>query len=84
MVDVPDVPVFILSSPDGCQRLEKRVARWAGVELVPIERGDVRATLRFLRARRRMDRVSAVGGRSSASALLDAGLVQDMCLTTAE
>ena len=43
---------------------------------------DLRAPLAYLRRERGIRRVSAIGGRTTASALIDAGLVQDLCRTT--
>ena len=81
---VPDVPVFILSSPDGCARLAEAASRRPNVELVTMHDGELRKPLEFLRAERGIQRISAVGGRTTATSLLDAGLVQDILLTTTE
>jgi riboflavin biosynthesis pyrimidine reductase len=80
--NVPDVPVFILSNPGGCARLEAAVSRRPHVELVPIHGTDLRSGLEYLRRERGIRRISAVGGRTTASSLFDAGLVQDLVLTT--
>jgi riboflavin biosynthesis pyrimidine reductase len=72
LFNVPDVPVFILATPGGCSR----------IELVPIERGELRPGLEYLRRERGIRRISAIGGRMTATALIDAALVQDLSLTT--
>jgi riboflavin biosynthesis pyrimidine reductase len=82
LFNVPGVPVFILSTPGGCERLEGLAAKRPGVELVPMAGPALRAPLSFLRRERGIRRISAIGGRSTASALIDQGLVQDVCLTT--
>jgi riboflavin biosynthesis pyrimidine reductase len=82
MFNVPGVPVFILARPDACARLKPALERRRGIELVPIVRDDLTAALAYLRRVRGIRRVSAIGGRTTATALIDAGLVQDICLTT--
>ena len=44
--------------------------------------GDLAATLTKLRQEHAMARISCVGGRTIATTLVDAGLVQDLYLTT--
>jgi riboflavin biosynthesis pyrimidine reductase len=80
--NVPDVPVFILASPGGCARLERAVSRRSWIELIPIPGKNLRPGLEYLRRERGIRRISAIGGRTTASALIDAGLVQDLSLTT--
>jgi riboflavin biosynthesis pyrimidine reductase len=46
--------------------------------------GDLRTPLAYLRQKRGISRVSCIGGRATATALLDAGVVQDLCLTTTD
>jgi riboflavin biosynthesis pyrimidine reductase len=82
LFNVPDVPVFILATPNACSRLERAAARRPWIELVPIQPGEVRPGLEYLRRARGIRRISAIGGRTTASALIDAGLVQDLLLTT--
>jgi riboflavin biosynthesis pyrimidine reductase len=82
LFNVPGVRVFILSTPGGCQRLECLAAERPGIELVAMAGGALRNSLSFLRRHRGIRRISAIGGRTVASALIDEGLVQDVCLTT--
>ena len=42
----------------------------------------LRAPFVYLRQQRRVRRISCIGGRTTATALLDGGFVQDVCLTT--
>ncbi len=79
--NVPEVPVFILTSPNGSARLEPAAARRPHIELVPMQGTDLRHGLAHLRARG-IRRISAIGGRTLASAMIDEGLVQDLTLTT--
>jgi riboflavin biosynthesis pyrimidine reductase len=82
LFNVPDVPVFILATPGGCARLEAAASRRPHIELVPITGADLRPGLEYLRLARGVRRISAIGGRTTASALIDEGLVQDLTLTT--
>ena len=82
LFDVPDAPVYIISTPAGCERLEAGVKQRPHVELVRMTGDDLRAPLSFLRRERGVRRLSAIGGRTTASALIDQGLVQDVYLTT--
>ena len=77
----PDVPVFILAGEDCAHRCAMEVQRRPWITIVPIN-GDLRAALTHLRTEHDINRISAVGGRVTATALVDAGLVQDLYLTT--
>jgi riboflavin biosynthesis pyrimidine reductase len=81
LFNVPEAPVFILANPAGCARLEQAASRRPNIELVPMPGADLRPGLEYLRARG-IRRISAIGGRTLASALIDQGLVQDLTLTT--
>ncbi len=79
--NAPEVPVFVVA---GAQCLEAKAAAvrhrpW--IELVPIE-GDLCGAIARLRRDFGLSRISAVGGRTVATRLVDAGLVQDLYLTT--
>jgi len=82
LFNVPDVPVFIVSTPGGCDTLAHAVSRRPSMELVPMTGEDLCSPLEYLWRERGIRRVSAIGGRTTASGLIDAGLVQDLCLTT--
>jgi riboflavin biosynthesis pyrimidine reductase len=81
LFNVPSVPVFIIAGPRCQERCRGAVRHRPWITLIPLRDRDLDASLRELR-RRGLDRISVVGGRSTASALIDAGLVQDMFLTT--
>jgi riboflavin biosynthesis pyrimidine reductase len=83
LFNVPDAPVYIISTPAGCERLKAGVKHRPHVELVRMTGDDLRAPLSFLRRERGVRRISAIGGRTTASALIDQRLVQDVYLTTA-
>ena len=82
--NVPEVPVFILTTPSGAGALTPPVERrpWITVVASP-ERTHLLDSLRRLRAEYGIRRISCIGGRTLATALIDAGAVQDIYLTTA-
>jgi riboflavin biosynthesis pyrimidine reductase len=82
LFNAQDVPVYIVSTPGGCERLGHAASHRPSMELVPIQGEDLRTPFTYLRRERGIRRVSAVGGRTTATALIDAGLVQDLCRTT--
>jgi riboflavin biosynthesis pyrimidine reductase len=82
--NVPEVSVFVLAGPVGCRELERAIADRSWVRLVPMSGEDLRTPLEYLGREYGIRRISAVGGRTTASALLDQGLVQDVCLTTTD
>ncbi len=82
--NVPEVPVYVIANHDGCRALEGAVGRRPWVSLVPMNGDDLRRPLECLFQKHGIRRISAVGGRTTASSLIDQGLVQDICLTTTE
>jgi riboflavin biosynthesis pyrimidine reductase len=77
--NVPDVPVFVVTSAAGRERLRIALADRPWVTAVVGRSLDEQfAQLRETGIRR----ACSVGGRRSASALVDANLVQDVYLTT--
>ncbi len=81
LFNVPSVPVFILAGDHLPDRVVRAVQDRSWITLIPIEHGDLRASIARL-CQYGIRRISAVGGRSAASALIDAGVVQDLYLTT--
>jgi riboflavin biosynthesis pyrimidine reductase len=79
LCNVPSVPVFILTSAAGHSRLAPALAvrPW----MTAVAGGSLREQFAALHAAG-IRRACAVGGRRSATALVDAGLVQDVYLTT--
>ena len=82
LFNVPDVPVFLIIGPDGLRRAEQAVADRPWITVVPLTSGDLADALRRLRRDHGLTRISVVGGRTVATSLIDAGLIQDLCLTT--
>jgi riboflavin biosynthesis pyrimidine reductase len=83
LFNVPDVPVFILTTPPGAGALRPRVEKrpWITIIAAP-ERARIVDSLKTLRAYHGIRRISCIGGRTLATDLLDAGVVQDIYLTT--
>lgn len=77
----PDVPVFLLAGDQCVRRCSMAVQRRPWITMMPTK-GDLVATLATLRRDHGINRISAVGGRHAATSLVDAGLVQDIYLTT--
>jgi riboflavin biosynthesis pyrimidine reductase len=82
LFNVPDVPVFVLAGAQCRDRCAARFATRDWITVVPLEPGGLDAAIRRLRREFGIRRISAIGGRSTATSLIDAGLVQDVCLTT--
>jgi len=77
----PDVPVFVLAGPQCIGRICEEVARRPWITMIPTD-DDLRSTFARLRNEFGIGRISAIGGRKAATSLVDAGLVQDIYLTT--
>jgi riboflavin biosynthesis pyrimidine reductase len=84
LFNVPDIPVIVLAGTQCRERCAQAFARRPWITTVPVEPDDLRSPFILLRRDFEIHRISAVGGRSTASSLIDANLVQDLCLTTAE
>lgn len=82
LFNVPDIPVLVLTVAEGARRMREGFAARPWVRpLVMSRREDLPAAFDALRTFG-IERVSAVGGRHLATQLIDAGLVQDVYLTT--
>jgi riboflavin biosynthesis pyrimidine reductase len=82
LFNVPDVPVFVLAG-EVCRRTcAEGFARRPWIRIIPIGPDGLAGAMRSLRQTHGISRISTVGGRATASSLIDAGLVQDVCLTT--
>jgi len=81
--NVPEARVFVLATPEACERLAPLLETRPGITLIGYD-DDVIPALQHLREKHGIRRISVVGGRTVASALLDAGVIQDLYLTTTE
>lgn len=78
----PDVRVLLLAGADCERRVGGEIAHRPWITVVPLA-GSLVDTFRTLRQQHGLNRISAIGGRVTATSLIDAGLVQDVYLTTA-
>lgn len=81
LFNVPDVPVFVLAGATCRDRCRTALAARPWLTVVPID-PDLREAVTCLRRDDGLRRISVVGGRTTATSLVDAGLVQDIWLTT--
>lgn len=83
MFEEPELRVFLVTTSDAATSLRLQVATRPWIEVIDAGQPlSMRRGLRQLKARG-IATVSAVGGRRTATALLDGRLVQDLYLTTA-
>lgn len=82
LFNVPDLSVFFVAGEDARRDLATGLAERPWIRVVPMSEGGVWDAFARLRLDHGLSRISVVGGRSAASALVDAGLVQDLNLTT--
>lgn len=83
--NVPDIPVVILTIAEPARTLIERTRTrpWITV-LTSGDASDLQTHARHLKQAVGLDRVSAVGGRTVATALIDSGLIRDLYLTTGD
>jgi riboflavin biosynthesis pyrimidine reductase len=77
----PEVRAFLLAGGECVRKLSNEISKRPWITMIPIE-NDLVATFRRLKTEFGIGRISAVGGRVTATSLVDAGLVQDIYLTT--
>jgi riboflavin biosynthesis pyrimidine reductase len=82
LFNVPEVPVFLVIGVDGLRRVERTVSERPWITIVPLVANELADAFRRLRIEHGLTRISVVGGRTVATSLIDAGLIQDLCLTT--
>lgn len=83
LFNAQEIPVVIMTSAATADTLSRRLRSRPWVTLVVInDRSGLRSGMERLRAQLGIRRISAIGGRSAATALIDAGVVQDLYLTT--
>ena len=82
LFNVPEVPVFLVAGEPGERSCATIAAHRPWITVVRLAAGGTTGAFSRLRTSHGLSRISVVGGRSTASTLIDAGLVQDLCLTT--
>jgi riboflavin biosynthesis pyrimidine reductase len=80
--NVPEVRVFVIAAAEQLARHAVALAVRPWIRHVPQAGDDLRSPLQLLREEAGIQRISAVGGRHTASHLVDSGLAQDLYLTT--
>jgi riboflavin biosynthesis pyrimidine reductase len=80
-LSTPDARAFLLAGAEGMRKLSGEVSRRPWITMVPIA-NDLPGVFRRLKKEHGIARISAIGGRITATKLIDAGLVQDIYLTT--
>lgn len=82
MFNIPSVPAYLLTTERGKELLLPQVGERPWVKIIATgDALDFAAALSELRSKG-ISRVSAIGGRTVATALIDSGLIQDLYLTT--
>jgi riboflavin biosynthesis pyrimidine reductase len=82
LFNVPGAPVFVLTSSAGRERLARALHARPWVQAIVADGPDALARQANELFDRGQHRISCVGGRATASAFMDAGLLQDLYLTT--
>lgn len=82
LFNVPEIPVVVLTVVEGHRNMERELAARPWVRAIVMEHPQaLPAAFEQLR-QQGIERVTAVGGRHLATQLIDAGLIQDLYLTT--
>lgn len=83
LFNVPDVPVVILTTDSAAASLDRRLRTHPWITVFDAgDPLDVRRGMERLRTKLGIRRISAIGGRTAATTLIDAGVVSDLYLTT--
>jgi len=82
MFNTPELRVIVITAPTGAEAMRRALVERPWISVVAMERaGDLRWAFGRLRERG-IRRLSCIGGRTLAEGLIDAGLVQDLYLTS--
>lgn len=82
MFNLPELPVAVLTVPGGAQMMRSALSARPWIQCIVMNApGDLVSAFLEMRARGAA-RISAIGGRTMATAIVDAGLVHDLYLTT--
>jgi len=82
LFNVPDVRVFLIAGDECIARHESAFRARPWVRVIRLDGETLNAVFERLRVEEGIQRISAIGGRMTATQLVDAGLVQDIYLTT--
>jgi riboflavin biosynthesis pyrimidine reductase len=82
LLNVPELPVIVISTEAGAGKMKGELARRPWIQTIAMSQpDDLPNAFRRLRSMG-VARISAIGGRTIARAMIDAGLIQDLYLTT--
>ena len=82
LFNVPGARVFLIAGTDAIARHAPALSARPWIRLIPLNGDDVDAAFERLRLEEGIQRISAIGGRFTATRLVDAGLIEDIYLTT--
>jgi riboflavin biosynthesis pyrimidine reductase len=80
-LSTPDVRAILLAGDECVRKLSDEVRARPWITMIPLG-NDLPGAFRRLKKEQGIGRISAIGGRVTATNLVDAGLVQDIYLTT--
>jgi riboflavin biosynthesis pyrimidine reductase len=82
LFNVPHVPVFLIAGDECIARHERALRARPWIRLIHVNGDNLRPAVERLSDEGGILRVSAIGGRFTATQLVDSGLIQDIYLTT--
>jgi riboflavin biosynthesis pyrimidine reductase len=82
LFNVQEVPVYVIAAAEHMTRHASTLGARPWIRHIPLTGDDLRSALEQLREEEGVQRISVIGGRSTASHLVDSGLAQDLYLTT--
>ena len=82
LFNVPDVPVFLICGDECVARHASALRARPWIRQISFAGDNLRSALDRLRLEAGIQRISAIGGRFTATRLVDEGLAQDVYLTT--
>jgi riboflavin biosynthesis pyrimidine reductase len=82
LFNVPHLRVFLLAGDECIARHEPAIGARPWLRAIRLNGDDLGLAFERLRLEEGIQRISAIGGRSTATQLVDAGLTQDIYLTT--
>jgi len=83
LFNVPEVQVILIAGPGCRNQCGTAIAERPWITMLPLVENGLRDVFVRLRNEHGVSRISAIGGPRTASSLVNAGLVQDLHLTTA-
>lgn len=82
LLNIPELPVIVISTSVWVEQMRNALARRPWIRTIAMAQSDhLPSAFRMLRAMG-VARISAIGGRTIARAMIDAGVIQDLYLTT--